>query len=48
MLIVKSLKRLSVSSFGLLDGFGFVELVALPLSIVWISVGQSAFSGRTT
>jgi len=48
MLVVKSLKRLSVSNFGLFDGFGFVELVALALSILWISVGQSAFSGRTT
>jgi hypothetical protein len=43
VLVIKSLKRLSVSLLSSFNELGFVEIVALSL----YAVGQVAFSGRT-
>ncbi|SPF37872.1 hypothetical protein SBA1_190004 [Candidatus Sulfotelmatobacter kueseliae] len=47
VLIVESLEGFRIPLLGSLDGIGFVKLVALSLSFLWLSVGQVAFSGRT-
>src|ERR1700752_4365259 len=46
VLLVEILKGLGIALLASLDGFGFVKLVALPPSFLWVSVGQVAFSGR--
>jgi hypothetical protein len=46
MPIIESLKGFRVALLGSFDSGGFVELVTLSLSFVWLPVGQVAFSGR--
>jgi hypothetical protein len=47
MLIVEILERMRVPLLGSLDGLGFVQFLACSPSLLWLSVGQVTFSGRT-
>jgi hypothetical protein len=47
MLIVESFEGLRIALLGSFDGQGFIKLAARLLPLLWLSVGQAAFSGRT-